>query len=194
MLNVGLIVGSTRPNRFADRVTPWVVEGAATRKDMRLEKLDLRDFDLPLLNEPVPPSWVGGKFNDPKAQAWGRRLAELDAFIAITPEYNHGPSGALKNAFDSAYLEWARKPIAFVGYGGAGGVRAIEHLRGVVVSLDMIPVRHEVTIAMEPYLGVAQHGRSLNDYEFLVKSRAGMFEQLVSWGEAMKTVRLAAAA
>ena len=194
MLNVGLIVGSTRPNRFADHVTPWVVEGAAARRDMRIEKLDLLDFDLPLLHEPVPPSWVGGVFNDPKAQAWGRRLAQLDGFIAITPEYNHGPSGALKNAFDSAYLEWARKPIAFVGYGGVGAVRAIENLRGVVISLDMIPVRQEVNIAMEPYLGVAQKGRSLNDYEYLLKSRDAMFDQLISWGEALQAVRLAAAA
>jgi len=107
----------------------------------------------------------------------------------VVAEYNHGPTAALKNAFDSAFLEWQRKPIAFVGYGGVGAARAIETLRGVVIELQMAPIRHEVNIAMEPFLGILQSGRALNDYAYLVQSREAMFDHLVWWGEALKAAR-----
>ena len=189
MLNTALIVGSTRPNRFADKVVPWVVEGASARPDLRLTVLDLRDFRLPFFNEPGPPSYMKGIYTQPEAEAWRKRVGEFDAFVAISPEYNHGPTAVLKNAFDSAFLEWQRKPIAFVGYGGVGGARAIEALRGTVVELQMAPIRFEVNIALEPYLGIVRDGRSLNDYPYLVQSRTAMFDDLVWWGEALKAAR-----
>jgi NAD(P)H-dependent FMN reductase len=194
MLNVGLIVGSTRPNRFADTPVRWLVEGAAARSDLRLTVLDLRDYELPLFNEPASPVYTGGIYTEPKAEAWRSRIGKFDAFVATVAEYNHGPTAVLKNAFDSAYLEWQRKPIAFVGYGGVGAARAIETLRGVVIELQMTPIRHEVNIAMEPYLGVVQSGRSLNDYDYLVQSREVMFDHLVWWGEALKAGRQRTAA
>jgi NAD(P)H-dependent FMN reductase len=191
MLKVGLIVGSTRPNRFADTVAPWVVEGAAGRQDMELSTLDLRDFRLPLFNEPAPPAYTVGVYTEPAAEAWRQRVGAFDAFVAVAAEYNHGPTAVLKNAFDSALVEWWRKPIAFVGYGGVGGARAIEVLRGVVVELQMAPIRHEVNIAMEPFLGILQNGRALNDYEYLVQGRNLMLDHLAWWGEALKAARLA---
>jgi NAD(P)H-dependent FMN reductase len=189
MLKAGLIVGSTRPNRFADTPVRWLVEGAAARSDLRLTVLDLRDFELPFFNEPASPVYTGGIYTEPKAEAWRNRIGEFDAFVATVAEYNHGPTAVLKNAFDSAYLEWQRKPIAFVGYGGVGAARAIETLRGVVIELQMTPIRHEVNIAMEPYLGIVQSGRSLNDYDYLVQSREVMFDHLVWWGDALKVGR-----
>jgi NAD(P)H-dependent FMN reductase len=189
MLKVGMIVGSTRPNRFADTPVQWLVEGAQARSDLRLTVLDLRDNPLPFFNEPAPPSYAGGVYTEPKAEAWRKRIGEFDAFVATVAEYNHGPTAVLKNAFDSAFLEWQRKPIAFVGYGGVGAARAIETLRGVVIELQMAPIRQEVNIAMEPYLGIVQQGRSLNDYEYLVQSRGAMFDHLVWWGEALKAAR-----
>jgi NAD(P)H-dependent FMN reductase len=189
MLKVGMIVGSTRQNRFADTPVRWLVEGAAERADLRLEVLDLRDYGLPFYNEPAPASYTGGVYTQPEAEAWRKRIGEFDAFVATVAEYNHGPTAVLKNAFDSAYLEWQRKPIAFVGYGGVGAARAIETLRGVVVELQMAPIRHEVNIGMEPYLGIVQSGRALNDYEYLVQSRKLMFDHLVWWGEALKAAR-----
>lgn len=189
MLNVGLIVGSTRPNRFADTPAQWLVEGAAVRSDLRLTLLDLRKFELPLFSEPAPPSYAKGVYTRPEAEVWRKRIGEFDAFVATVAEYNHGPTAVLKNAFDSAFLEWQRKPIAFVGYGGVGGARAIETLRGVVIELQMAPIRQEVNIAMEPYLGIIQNGRSLNDYDYLVQSRKAMFDDLVWWGEALKAAR-----
>jgi NAD(P)H-dependent FMN reductase len=189
MLKVGLIVGSTRPNRFADTPARWLVEGASARSDLQLTVLDLRDFELPFLKEPVPPSFTGGVYSQPEAENWRKRIGEFDAFVAIVAEYNHGPTAVLKNAFDSAFLEWQRKPIAFVGYGGVGAARAIETLRGVAIELQMAPIRHEVNIAMEPFLGILQKGRSLNDYDYLAQSRDAMFDHLVWWGEALKAAR-----
>jgi len=189
MLKIGLIVGSTRPNRFADTPVKWLVEGAAARTDLQLQVLDLRDYKLPFLNEPVPPAYTGGIYAQPEAETWRKRIGEFDAFIAVVAEYNHGPTAVLKNAFDSAFLEWQRKPIAFVGYGGVGAARAIETLRGVVIELQMAPIRHEVNIAMEPFLGILQKGRSLNDYDYLVHSREAMFDHLVWWGEALNAAR-----
>jgi NAD(P)H-dependent FMN reductase len=194
MLKVGMIIGSTRPNRFADTPARWLVEGAAGRTDLQLEVLDLRDARLPFYNEPMPQSATGGVYTQPEAEAWRKRIGGLDAFIATVAEYNHGPTAVLKNAFDSAFLEWQRKPIAFVGYGGVGGARAIETLRGVVIELHMAPIRPEVNIAMEPYLGILMNGRSLNDYDYLVKSRDVMFDHLVWWGEALKAARQRTAA
>jgi NAD(P)H-dependent FMN reductase len=194
MLKVGLIVGSTRQNRFADTPVAWLVEGAAARSDLQLEVLDLREYRLPFFDEPAPPVVAGGVFTQPEAENWRKRVGTFDAFIATVAEYNHGPTAVLKNAFDSALLEWQRKPIAFVGYGGAGAARAIEVLRGVVIELQMTPIRQEVNITMEPYLGVVRGGRVLNDYEYLVQSRTAMFDHLVWWGEALKTARQKAGA
>jgi NAD(P)H-dependent FMN reductase len=186
MLQVAVIAGSTRPNRFADTPVQWLVEGAAARPDLRLTVLDLRDFRLPFFNEPAPPTYTGGVYSDPAAETWRKRIGEFDAFVAVVAEYNHGPTAVLKNAFDSAPIEWQRKPIGFVGYGGVGAARAIETLRGVVVELQMAPIRHEVNIAMEPFLGILQKGRALNDYEYLVQARDVMFDHLVWWGETLK--------
>jgi NAD(P)H-dependent FMN reductase len=189
MLKVGLIVGSTRPNRFADTPAQWLVEGAASRTDLRLEVLDLRDYPLPFFSEPAPPGYSGSVFTQPEAETWRNRIGAFDAFITTVAEYNHGPTAVLKNAFDNAYLEWQRKPIAFVGYGGVGAARAIEDLRGVVIELQMAPIKQEVNIAMEPYLGIVQSGRTLNDYQYLVQSRDVTFDHLVWWGEALKAAR-----
>jgi NAD(P)H-dependent FMN reductase len=189
MLKVGMIVGSTRPGRFADKPAQWLVEGASARPDLQLAVLDLRDYRLPFFNEPASPAATGGVYTQPEAEAWRKRIGEFDAFIATVAEYNHGPTAVLKNAFDSAFVEWQRKPIAFVGYGGVGAARAIETLRGVVIELQMTPIRQEVNIAMEPFLGILQSGRSLNDYGYLAQSREAMFDHLVWWGEALKTAR-----
>jgi NAD(P)H-dependent FMN reductase len=189
MLKIALIVGSTRPNRFADVPARWIVEGARARDDLDLTVLDLREQDLPLFEEPASPLFTGGVFSNPKAEAWRHRIGAFDGFIATVAEYNHGPTAVLKNAFDSAALEWNRKPIGFVGYGGVGGARAIEQLRGTVIELQMAPIRQEVNIGMEPFLGMLMHGKTPDDYDHLVKSRTALFDNLVWWGEALRAAR-----
>src|SRR5260370_28602532 len=126
MLKVGLIVGSTRPNGFADKPVQWLVEGASARRDLWLTVLDLRDYELPFFNEPASPAYTGGIYTEPKAEAWRKRIGEFDAFVAIVPEYNHGPTAVLKSAFHSALLELQRQPIPFVVYGGVCAAAAIE--------------------------------------------------------------------
>ena len=191
MLKVGLIIGSTRPNRFADIPALWLLRGAERRRDFELEVLDLRAADLPFYAEPQSPSATQGVYTHPKAEAWRHRLELCDAFIATVAEYNHGPTAVLKNALDSAYLEWNRKPIAFVGYGGVGAARAIEHLRGIAIELQMAPIKHEVNIGIEPFLGVLTKGKSLDDFEFLVSSRTALYDNLVWWANALRAARAA---
>jgi len=194
MLKIALIVGSTRPNRFADVPARWLREGAANRDDLELATLDLRDQDLPFFAEPVSPLATQGVYSNAAAEAWRRKVGAYDGFIATVAEYNHGPTAVLKNALDSAFLEWNRKPIAFVGYGGVGGARAIEHLRGVAIELQMMPIKFEVNIAMEPFLGILREGKSLDDYPFLRQSRTALFDDLVWWAAALKSARSKGAA
>lgn len=194
MLKLALIIGSTRPNRFADIPASWIVEGAKQRDDFTLDVLDLRDHPLPLYNEPMSALYTGGRFSEPAAEAWRLKLAQYDGFIVTAAEYNHGPTAVLKNALDSAAIEWNRKPIAFVGYGGVGGARAIEQLRGIAVELQMAPIKHEVNIAMAEYLGVIQQGKKLDEFAHLVASRAAVFDNLVWWGNALKAGRTQALA
>jgi NAD(P)H-dependent FMN reductase len=189
MLNVALIVGSTRPNRFADVAAKWIIDGATARSDLTLDVLDLRDHPLPFFNEPSPVAYTEGRFSEPAAEAWRHKIGHYDAYIATVAEYNHAPTAALKNAFDSASYEWHRKPIGFVGYGGVGGARAIEHLRGVAVELQMAPIKQEVNVAMEPFLGVLQQGKTLDEYPYLVGARDGVFDNLIWWGKALKAAR-----
>jgi NAD(P)H-dependent FMN reductase len=189
MLDIALIIGSTRPNRFADKVAAWVVNGSMDRIDLKIEVLDLRNYRLPFLEEPVPPSMTGGKYSNPVAEEWRRQIGRFDAFIVTTAEYNHGPTAVLKNALDSAFVEWNKKPIAFVGYGGVGGARAIEHLRGSAIELQMAPIKAEVNIARDAYIGVAMQGQTLGSYEYLNKSLAALFDQLVWWAKSLRTAR-----
>jgi NAD(P)H-dependent FMN reductase len=189
MLKIGLIVGSTRPNRFADIPARWLRAGAAERRDFELDTLDLREQNLPFYEEPASPLMTQGVYSNPAAEAWRTKIGRYDGFIATVAEYNHGPTAVLKNAFDSAFLEWNRKPIAFLGYGGVGGARAIEAIRGVAIELQMAPIKHEVNIGIEPFIGILRHGKSLDDYEFLKQSRTAVFDHLVWWGRALKAAR-----
>lgn len=191
MLNLALIIGSTRPQRFADVPAQWIAAGAAERSDFALDILDLRDQGLALFEEPVPPAWTEGVYSSPAAEAWRILIGRYDGFIVTAAEYNHGPTAVLKNALDSATFEWRRKPVAFVGYGGVGGARAIEQLRGVAIELQMAPIKAEVNIGMEPFLGILQQGKTLDDYPYLVAARATLFDEIAWWGNALKAARAA---
>ncbi|MGH8081342.1 MAG: NADPH-dependent FMN reductase [Lysobacter sp.] len=188
MPRIALIIGSTRPNRFADVPAAWIQAGAKAR-GLNLDTLDLRDHALPLFEEAVPPSWTGGVYSNPAPEAWRRRIGEYDGYILTAAEYNHGPTAVLKNALDSAFIEWANKPVSFVGYGGVGGSRAVEQLRLHAVELQMAPIRNAVHIGLEPFLGILQQGRSLDDYAYLNQARDAMFDQLLWWANALKGAR-----
>src|SRR5262249_44351943 len=149
---IGIIVGSTRPGRFADHPAKWINEIATKRDEFEVELLDLRDWPLPHFDEAVSPGW--GPSKDPTALKWQKKIDALDGFIVIAAEYNRGPTGVLKNALDYAYKEWNKKPIAFVGYGGVGAARAVEQLRLHAVELQMAPIRAGVHILGPVYMDV----------------------------------------
>jgi NAD(P)H-dependent FMN reductase len=192
-LKIALIIGSTRPNRFADVPARWLLDAAKSRSDMKIETLDLRDWQLPFFEEPVSPRATGGAYGNLVAEQWRRKIGEFDGFIATAAEYNHAPTAVLKNAFDSAYYEWAEKPIGFLAYGGVGGARAVEHLRMIAIELQMAPIKEAVHIGLEPFIGVLQEGKSLEDYPFLVQGRTTMLDQLAWWATALRAARVSTA-
>src|SRR3954454_7591748 len=123
MVKIGIIVGSTRPGRNGEAVAKWVHGIASKRSDAQYELVDIAAYALPLLDEPVPPSM--GKYSKEHTKRWAAKIASFDGFVFVTPEYNHGISGALKNAIDFLFAEWNNKAAGFVGYGSAGAVRAV---------------------------------------------------------------------
>ncbi len=140
MLRIAIIIGSTRPGRKAAAVADWVNEIAGSRDDATFELVDLADYDLPHLDEPVPAA-MGPSYTQPHTRAWAARIASFDGFIFVTPEYNHSITGALKNAIDYLYVEWHNKAAGFVSYGLTGGTRAVEHLRLIMSELQIAHVR-----------------------------------------------------
>ncbi len=184
MLKIGIIIGSTRPGRKADAVARWVHEIALRRNDAVYELVDIQDLQLPLLDEPMPPS--SGHYSHAHTKAWAERIAVFDGYVFVTPEYNHGTSGALKNAIDYLYREWNNKAAGFVGYGGAGGTRAVESLRLVMGELQVADVRAQVALSL------------FTDFENFTVFRPGpqqeksvnaMLDQLVAWSGALATLR-----
>ena len=184
MLKIAIIIGSTRPGRVGESVGRWVHDLARQRSDAEFELVDLRDFNLPLLDEPVPPSQ--GKYSQPHTKAWAAKVDAFDAFVFVTAEYNHGIPGALKNALDFLYREWNNKAAGFVGYGGAGGTRAVESLRLVMAELQMADVRNQVALSLYTDFESFTNFKPAAHHQ---KSLTGMLDQLIAWGEALKMLR-----
>lgn len=187
---IGIVVGTTRQGRFGDKPAEWIHGIASTRSNLEVELIDLRDYPLPLFDEPASPAWAAP--TNLVAQRWAAKLGTLDGLILVTAEYNHGPSAALKNALDYAYTEFNRKPVAFVGYGGVGAARAIEQLRLVTAELQMASVRNAVHMGMTEFMGVWQQGKAFKDYPHLAQSAAAMLDELAWWATALKAARSAA--
>ena len=185
MIKVAIVIGSTRPGRVGESVSRWVYQISKQRNDndADFELVDLRDFDLPLLDEPVPP--LMEKYSKPHTRAWSVRIDAFDAYVFVTPEYNHATSGALKNAIDFLYREWNDKAAGFVGYGSAGGTRAVEHLRLVMGELQVADVRNQVALSFHTDFenGVFKpHARNEKTVNL-------MLDQEIAWGGALKALR-----
>jgi NAD(P)H-dependent FMN reductase len=152
MHKLQIIVGSTRPTRAAERVFPWVIERASNHGAFDVELLDLRDWQLPFFQEHMGTigDFADPTYSDPLVKAWNNKLAEGDAYLIVTAEYNHSVPGQLKNAIDSVFVSWAlrNKPIGFVGYsvGIAAGTRAVEHLALIAIETEAVPLRNTVLI------------------------------------------------
>ncbi len=152
MLNLKIIIGSTRPGRAADQVTSWIVPAAREHGGFDVEVADLREWDLPIFGETLATvaDFRDPTFSAPVVKRWNSMIAEGDAFLFITPEYNHSVPAVLKNAIDTVFATFAfrTKPAACVAYSGGigGGTRAVEHLAQIAVEAEMVPLRNNVII------------------------------------------------
>lgn len=184
MIKIAIINGSTRPGGNGSAVAQWVMAGAQQRDDADYQLLHVSDFELPVLDEPMPPAF--GQYSNAHTKAWSAAVATFDGFVFVTPEYNHSTSGALKNALDYLYNEWVNKAAGFVSYGSMGGVRAVEHLRGIMAELQIADVRAQVTLSLHTdfenyrtFVPAARHDASLD----------AMFGQVVAWSRALAPLR-----
>jgi NAD(P)H-dependent FMN reductase len=184
MIKVGIIVGSTRPGRKAATVAKWVHDLLKNRNDAEFEIVDIEDYKLPLLDEPVPP--MMRQDSNPHTKRWSEKIDSLDAYIFVTPEYNHAPSAALKNAIDFLYHEWNNKAAGFVGYGGAGGVRAVENLRLVMGEIKIADVRAQVALSMWTDF---ENFATFKPHEQHDKSVHLMADEVIAGGAVLKTLR-----
>jgi NAD(P)H-dependent FMN reductase len=184
MVRIAIIMGSTRPGRKAEAVAKWVYEIARMRSDAEFELVDIKDFKLPLLDEPMPP--MMGQYTHQHTKDWSAKIASFDAYVFVTPEYNHGTSGALKNAIDYLYKEWVNKSAGFVGYGGASGTRAVENLRLVMGELQVADVRAQVGLSLFTDFENFSVFKPAPHHE---KSVSTMLDQVIAWGGALKNLR-----
>lgn len=186
MLEIGIIVGSTRPGRKAAGVARWVHGETCGRGDARFSVVDIAEHRLERLDERVPAA--AGAYEHEHTRSWAATIAALDGFVFVVPEYNHSFPGALKTAMDFLYAEWHDKPAGFVSYGVEGGIRAVEHLRQVAAELGLAAVQAQVPLTL---------GRDIVDGRVTAgddgrRALEDLVGQLVSWGRALKTVRVAA--
>ena len=184
MLRIAIILGSTRPGRKTEPVSRWVLDHARTRGDAEYELVDIAEFDLPLLDEPIPPSQH--KYSKDHTKRWSEKIASFDGYVFVTPEYNHSTSGALKNAIDFLYHEWNNKAAGFVSFGSSGGTRAVEHLRLIMGELQIADVRSQVALSLFTDF---ENFSAFKPQALHEKSLKSMLDQLVAWSGAMKTVR-----
>jgi NAD(P)H-dependent FMN reductase len=189
-VRIAIVLGSTRPGRRGEPVARWVLEQATARGDADYELLDLADFPLPHLDEPLPPSM--GRYEFDHTKTWSDAVDDFDGYVFVTPEYNRAPSGVLKNALDYLYAEWNDKAAGIVSYGAAAsGLRAAEALRLVLGELQIADVRQSVGFSLihdfENFTTFApgpQHAQHL----------ATQLDQLVAWAGALRAVRTTKAA
>ncbi|MCE0538890.1 NAD(P)H-dependent oxidoreductase [Kineosporia rhizophila] len=184
MTRIGIILGSTRPNRNGEQVARWVLDQAQQRDDAEFELIDLRDYPLPHLDEAVTPS--RGEYQNEHTKQWAAKIAQFDGYIFVTPEYNHSTSGVLKNAIDYLYAEWNNKAAGFVSYGGVGGARAAEHLRLIAGELQIADVRQQVTFSL---MTDFENYQTLQPKPFHEMTMKVLLDQLIAWSGALAPLR-----
>lgn len=195
-IKIKIIVGSTRQNRFSEKPARWIFEETKKLEGMEAELLDLRDYPMPFFDDPMSPSMAKGKYSNEIVKKWAEKINDGDAFIIVTPEYNHGYSAVLKNALDVISPEWNRKPVGFVSYGSALGARSVEQLRQVAVELQMAPIRNAIHIPVDIFFA-AMMGKGPTGSEMFKPIHEGMmgdrvqifFDDLLWWAKALKVAR-----
>ena len=188
MITIQIILGSTRPGRTGQAVARWVHRTAKKRSDIEFELVDIADYNLPLLDEELPPlaaALMNIPYSKDHTKKWSEKIAQADAYLFVTPEYNRSVPGALKNAIDFLYQEWNDKAAGFVGYGAEGGARAVAHLRDIAGEVRLADVREELLLSTH---------YDFKDYQFQPTQYHAdqlhkVIDQLATWATAMKTIR-----
>jgi NAD(P)H-dependent FMN reductase len=191
---IGVIIGSTRPTRFADAPARWILKQAQARGDMDATLIDLRDHPLPFFDEMASNMWMPSK--NPEAIRWQETVGQFDGYIFVVAEYNRSITGALKNALDQAYKEWNRKPFTAIGYGSTGASRAIEHLRLIGVELQMVSTHAAVHIGGSDFMTIHPMfgNKPIEEIEgHLLASAKTALDELVWWAKATTAAKAAAA-
>ena len=187
---IQVIIGTTREGRFSERVAHWVLENLRTRQDIEVELVDLRDHPLPFFDGAAPARAPRDYPSDEVAR-FGQTVDRADGYIVLAGEYNHGYPAVLKNAFDWTFVEWQRKPVAHVGWGGVGGARAVEQLRQVAVEFEMAPLRHAVHILPDVIIAARQTDDPADTTPFasLEPRLKTLVDDLIWWAAALRTAR-----
>ncbi len=186
MLHIAILLGSTRPNRVSESVGTWVLGRAKAVEGWNPELIDLRDWPLPFYQEAKPAMQLEGAYSVDLAKAWSKKIAGMDGFIVIAPEYNYSFPAVLKNALDYLFTEWNKKPVGFVAYGAVGGVRSVEQLRLVAAGLQMHPVREAVHL-MEVWSALGPDGFKADEAQN--RKLDAMLAQLDWWTKTLRAGR-----
>lgn len=192
--HIAIVIGSTRPTRFADKPAQWMLKQAQLRGDIEVELVDLRDHPLPFFDEMATNMWMPSQ--NAEAVRWQETVGRFDGYIFVVAKYNHSITGVLKNALDQAYKEWNRKPFSAIGYSGTGGARAVEHLRSIGVELQMVSTHAAVHIGGGDFLTVFPMGgnKPIEDIEAnLLPSAKTALDELVWWAKATMAAKVAEA-
>ena len=190
--HIAIVVASTRAKRFADYPLKWVLEQTATRTDFSFEVIDLRDHTLPTEILEESPAMNPRTYGSADHRALGELFDAADGFLVLANEYNHGYTAPLKNTLDHYFVEFNRKPIAFVGYGNVGGARAIEQLRQVADELDMASVRPTVNILGKYVMDIRGGNENVTEVFAPLEPRLdALLADLHWWATALATARRA---
>jgi NAD(P)H-dependent FMN reductase len=189
MKKLYVILASTRENRQGGKVADWVMKNISGKSDWQVELLDLKEWNLPFLEEECNPEYGDCEIKNETVKKWKEKIAEADGFIIVTPEYNHGYPGVLKNALDHAYAEYNNKPVGFVSYstGKIAGARAVEQLRLVSIELQMAPIRNALGI-LNVKEAFSENGEVKEDK--LYGNMQKFTDQLDWWTQALKQARV----
>ena len=189
-IKIKIIIGSTRSNRFSEKPAHWIYEEVRKRPDVSVELLDLRDYPMPFL-EPIVPAVSSAKYTNNIVKIWAEKINDGDAFIIVTPEYNYGYPAVLKNALDSIFQEWHKKPVGFVSYGHVGGVHSVEQLRQVVTQLQMVPIGNAIHISNETYKAIMKEKVPVNPeiFKTLRDPVQTFLNELIQTAHTLKTMR-----
>lgn len=172
-IKIKIILGTVRQGRFGERPARWIMDQLKEWPEVDAELLDLKDYPMPFFDSAMSPSMMKMKYPNDVVQRWSAKINDGDAFIMISPEYNHGYSSVIKNALDWLSPEWGKKPVSFVSYGSASGARAIEQLREVAIELNMVPIKKSMHIPWDVMMKSFQNAGISND-ELLTPMRKSM--------------------